>query len=209
MFHDDDFLSASGVLLSREFFGESRVQLKLFLKDIGIIYATARKSSGETEPFVWGKFSLQKKQKGKSYFVQDTEIIDDMYCVRAGRNKILTALNWTKLISQHLLSEQPDNDLLANLYWNLKLLCIQTIPEEAVNWRFLWKWIEIWGLAPDFVKFHIAMNFNDNEIILLAKIIESDFEGVVNIFSTTLENDIRENIFRVAAKTAVKFLHEK
>jgi hypothetical protein len=31
----------------------------------------------------------------------------------------------------------------------MKLLCDERLPVEAVEWRFLWRWLRAWGLAPD------------------------------------------------------------
>jgi hypothetical protein len=40
----------------------------------------------------------------------------------------------------------PSDALLANLYWSMKLL--GRVPPEVADWRFLWRWLKGWGLAP-------------------------------------------------------------
>ena len=209
MFSGEEFVTASGVLLTREISGENSLWIRLFLKEFGIVNVTARKPSGETEPFIWGIFSLKKKHKGKNYIINETEIIDDMFKLRRQKETIITALNWSNLILKYLISEQPDDELLANLYWNMKLLCDSRIPPDVPNWRFLWKWLENWGLAPDFVKFHIGNKFNNDEILFLANVLNRDTKNIIKLFSEPVSKNIRENIFKISAKLAVQFLNEK
>ena len=120
----------------------------------------------------------------------------------------MTAIKWTRAISKYLIREHPDDDLLTNLYWSMKLLSEPKVPADASDWRFIWRWLQEWGLAPDFVNFHASMNFNSDEIYFLAQIAKSDTKGVIDLFSKPLNNKIRENIFKIAAKIAVKFLEE-
>ncbi len=209
MFNDEKFVTVSGVVLSRNLSGENSLSLTLFLKKFGLVRVTTRKSSGDSEPFIWGNFYLQKKHKGRGYSIKEVEVIDDMFTLRTGREKILTALEWSDLITKYLIFEQPDDDLLTNLYWNMKLLTVSNVPVKAVDWRFRWNWLKLWGLAPDVVKYHIAMKFNDEEIFLLAQLDILDTKGVINLFSKPLDKNIRENIFKVASKLTMKFLDEK
>ena len=212
MFVDENFVSASGIILSRELSGENNLWLKLFLKGIGIINVTSRKASGDTEPLTWGVFSLKKKSKGKNYSVNEIEITDDMFSLRMNRSSIMVSMNWVNLIVKFLINEHSDDELLANLFWNMKLLSRLNldISQDVCNWRFIWKWLEIWGLSPDFVKFHVSKAFSDDEIILLAKILNNDINEIVALFSKPfIFNNIRENIFKVAAKCALKFLYQK
>ncbi|MBR0233586.1 MAG: hypothetical protein IJQ47_06025 [Synergistaceae bacterium] len=209
MFGDDSFLMTKGVILYREISGESNLWVKLFLHEIGIVNVTARKPTGDTEPLIWGRFSLKKKQKGKNYFIDDTEIVDDMFNIRKKKDTIATAFNWTKLLIKYLAPEQPDDELIVIFYWNMKLLCENIVPPEASNWRFLWQWLKIWGIAPDLKDLLTRMNFNHDEILLLNQIASLNINKVIDLFSKPLNYNIRENAFKIASKIAVKFLDEK
>ena len=209
MFNDEHFVTVSGVILSRKISGENNLSVTLFLKKFGLVKVSARKSSGDSEPFIWGNFYLQKKHKGLGYSIKEVEVFDDMFDLRKGREKILTALNWFNLLKKYLIHEHPDDDLLTNLYWNMKLLTEANIPVEASDWRFKWHWLKLWGLAPDLVKYHVAMKFNNDEILLLAQLDILDTKGVINLFSKPVNKNVRENVFKIASKLTLKFLDEK
>ena len=206
---EGNFLKASGVVLYRDVSGEKNLWLKLFLKEFGIVNVTARHSNGDTEPFIWGKFGLRKKKNSVNYYIDDIEVADDMLLIRKSRNSILTAVKWTRKIIKFLTSEQADDDLLANLYWSMKLLEEPRVPVEASSWKFLWRWLESWGLAPDLVNFYSSQRFNHDEIVLLTQISLLNVKGVINLFSNKLNPNIRENSFKIAAELAEKFLIEK
>jgi len=206
---EGDFLKVSGIILYRDISGEKNLWLKLFLKDFGIVNVTAKRSNGNTEPFTWGKFGLKKKKNSSNYYVDDIEVVDDMLPLRRRRASILTAVKWTKKISKILTAGQPDNDLFSNLYWCMKLLEEPQVPVEVSNWKFLWRWLESWGLAPDLVNFYTLHKFNESEIILLTQIFLLNVKGVINLFSYKLNPNIRENSFKIAADLAERFLIEK
>ena len=206
---EGNFLKVSGIILYRDISGEKNLWLKLFLKEFGIVNVTGRRSSGDTEPFIWGKFGLRKKKNSSNYYVDEIEVVDDMLPIRKHRASILTVLKWTRLISKFLTSEQADDDLLANLYWSMKLLEEPQVPVEVSNWKFLWRWLDSWGLAPDLVNFYSSQRFNHDEIVLLTQISLLNVKGVINLFSNKLNPNLRENSFKIAAELAEKFLIEK
>jgi DNA repair protein RecO (recombination protein O) len=150
------FQSASGVVLSRRVIGEGDLFLTLFLKEMGMTTVSARGAAkgkvrfgGGTEPLVWGVFTLyQGKGEGKRY-LKSVDVADDMLKLRTGACPLFTAVRWAKLLMRHLMEGHPADDLLANLYWNMKLLNEGEIPVEAVEWRFVWRWLKSWGLAPE------------------------------------------------------------
>ena len=205
----DNFITASGVTLSRKLLGENSLRVTLFLKDIGLITLGSRNLMGDSEPFVWGKFKLQKHKRVRSYFVYDIEVFDDMLKLRQRKDGLFTVIRWVKLLMKYLTPEQSDNDLLTNLFWNMKLLCVPYIPTDATDWRFIWKWVESWGLAPNLMKLHAEKNFNSHEISLLAQMMIMNTQGVMDLFSKPLNANIRENVFKVASKIALTFLNEK
>ena len=193
--------------------GERSLLVSLFLKDYGIMTASApsgkRGFGGDSEPFVWGVFSLQKKAKSNNYFINDIETKNDMLPIRRRRESMMTALKWIREICKYLPNLQPDDELLNNLYFSMILLCSPIVPPDAADWRFIWLWLEEWGLAPDIVGFHEKMSFTHDEIILLAQLSELNIKGVLQLFSSPIKLKIRENTFRIASDLAVKFLNEK
>lgn len=209
----DNYITAKGVILSREQMGENSLGVRLFLKEYGILNVTApsgrRGFGGDNEPFVWGVFSLQKKQRNSSYFIYDIDVNDDMLKLRKSRNTIITATKWTRTLAKYLITEQPDNELLTNLYWCMKLLCAPEVPVDVSDWRFLWRWLKCWGLAPDIIDFHQAKKFTHDEVILLAQIDELNTQGVIKLFSFPIKLKIRENTFKIASRLAMNFLNEK
>jgi DNA repair protein RecO (recombination protein O) len=42
----------------------------------------------------------------------------------------------------------PCDELLPLLYWSLSLLEDESVPPVVAEWRFFWRWLRIWGLAP-------------------------------------------------------------
>ena len=113
------------------------------------------------------------------------------------------------MIMKRLDNDQPDDDLLADLYWSMKLLEDDKVPPEVSDWKFLWRWLEIWGLAPELADFYAQNNFNHDEIVLLTQISLLNTKGVGNLFSKNLSPNIRKNSFNIAAELAEKFLIEK
>ena len=208
MFNGEDFITVKGVTLSRELSGEKNLWVKLFLKGEGIVSLTSKNFMGDSEPFLWANYDLQRKSKSRNYFVADIDVRDDMLSIRRSRVTIKTALKWTELLTKYLPQEQPDDDLLSNLYWNMKLLATPSVPYYVPAWRFLWKWLELWGLAPELVDFHASKNFNHDEILLLSQVSILDTKGVIDLFTQPTSSTIRENAFIIAAKLAVKFLNE-
>jgi DNA repair protein RecO (recombination protein O) len=152
------FQSASGVVLNRRIGGEGDLLLTLFLKGMGKIFVSARGAAtgkvrfgGGTEPLVWGTFALYQSrdgEEGKKY-LKSVDVADDMLKLRRRGDAVFAAVRWAKLLMRHLLDGHPSDDLLANLYWSMKLLSEGRVPVEAAEWRFLWRWLKAWGLAPD------------------------------------------------------------
>ena len=208
-YYNEHFLEVTGVTLARGEYGENNLWMRLFVKEHGIISVTARQGMGDTEPFEWGTFYLKKKQRGHTYFVNEIDIRDDMLHLRRSREQLITALKWSDTLLKYLVPEQPDDELLTNLYWNMKLLAESKIPPEILDWRFLWRWLELWGLAPEIISFHTSHKFNNDEIILLAHVSQLNTKGVIKLFTSPISTNIRENAFKVASNLAAKFLNEK
>ena len=208
MFNGEDFITAKGVTLSREISGENNLWVRLFLQGEGVVSLSSKNFKGDSEPFVWAIYNFRKKSRSTKYFVSDIDVKDDMLGLRRSRETITAAMNWAGLLAKYMPHEQPDDELLTVLYWNMKLLATKSVPYHVPDWRFLWQWIELWGLAPDIVEFHASNSFNDDEIRLLVQTINLNAKGVIKLFTAPFNINIRENTFIIAAKLASKFLRQ-
>lgn len=202
-------MTASGITLARTISGESGLRLTLFLQDIGLVSISSQNFGGDSEPYVWARFSLKKHKRVRSYRVYDIEVRDSMMNLRNKRENMLTVISWTKLLLKYVEFEQPDDKLLTILYWNMKLLCVDCVPSEAVNWRFLWQWLSAWGLAPELLSLYASKNFNADELSLLAQLILLSPDEISKLFSQPLSKKIRRNVFNMAYKIALTYLDEK
>jgi len=165
------FESASGVVLRRRIEGEGDLKLTLFLKGLGIVYVSAKGAAGgkvrfggATEPLVWGKFALYRsRDEGGQLYLKSVDVADDMLMLRNRPEALFTAARWSKLLTVHLMAGHTDDGLLANLYWSMKLLC-GSLPVEALEWRFMWRWLKAWGLAPE-ISEYAAGNASELELL--------------------------------------------
>lgn len=149
------FKAASGTVLHRRIAGEGDLLLTLFLKGLGITFVSARGAAsgkvrfgGGTEPLMWGNFRLYKG-RGGGYHLKSVDVVDDLLKLRGRAEGIFAAVRWARLLMRHIPQGHPLDELLANFYWNLKLLDGDAFPVEIAEWRFLWRWLKIQGLAPD------------------------------------------------------------
>ena len=169
---------------------------------------TSKNFMGDSEPFMWGYFDLKRTSRSTSYFVFEADIHDTMFHLRRSKATIVSAFKMARFIIRYLLPNHPDDELLACLYWNMKLLTIPAVPAEAAEWRFFWLWLIQWGLAPELFAFYGSKGFNDAEVFLLSQIEVLTPKRVAQLFSTVLDPTIRENVFKVASKLAVAFLDQ-
>lgn len=198
-----------GVILSRRISGENNYYLTLFLKEYGIMKVSAPSNTcaGEKEPFIWARFKLRKKQRSRSYFIEDIEVADDMLGIRKGKDKILSALRWCALIMKHFEPSQPDDKLFGILFRSMKLLAETSVPPEALSWRFIWQWLNSWGLAPNIQEFFAHKRFAYNEIMILDYVSHSGAKELIGFFNS--HANIPGNFFRTAFNLSAKLLQEK
>ena len=147
--------SAVGAILRRKITAEGDIVLDLFLKELGRLPVYIRgggrgsiRFGGATEPLVWGEFELYKSGKGGRLILRSIEVKYDALKLRNSREVILTALSWLKLLLMYLEEGRADDKVLSSFFWGLKLL-EDGVPVEIADWRFVWRWLNIWGLAPE------------------------------------------------------------
>lgn len=209
MFNGDEYVTAKGVILSREHRGERFLWSTVFLQDIGMVGVSSKDFMGDSEPFVWGEFYFQRYRKSTRYFMFDADIKDTMFRLkRRGLEPLKTAFSFVKSIMQYLPYEQPDDDLLVNLYWSMKLLTVGAVPPSAAHWRFVWRWLTEWGIAPELEEFCSQGNFLTEEMELLSQAAGMTPKAVAELFSGKINPNVRKNVFRVAVNKSMVFFQQ-
>ena len=201
-----------GVILSREFYGEKNIVLKIFLENIGIFPASVfvgtsgrNHFGGDAEALNWCTFTFKREKKTKYYQVENIENYDDLMHVRKRYEALKTALRWVKDILKYMPFEQPDNQLLVKLYWNMFLLKNNEIPVEAVDFRFYWQWLSLWG---------IAKKFKENEINAIKYVTDPNRNKITQLFRTLKEQNYQnidqiKYFFSKTTKIIKPFFYEK
>lgn len=145
-------VSLSGVVLRRDVSAEGNISLYLFLKEIGPVWVSAPGASrgrvrfgGAVEPLVWANFNLYKGTR--RFYLQSAEVKEDFWSLRSDPEKIKRMLEWDRLLCEYLVPGLPCDEVLALFYWSGVLLKEGVHPLVA-EWRFLWKWLYNWGIAP-------------------------------------------------------------
>lgn len=180
----------------------------LFLEQVGIISLLSKNFMGNSMPCVWGYFYIQKRRDHVNYFVLDLDVKDNMSGINRNAQTSLTVTDWTKTLITKLVPYHCDNKLLSMLYWNMKLLTIPAFPPEAVDWRFKWRLLHHWGLAPEISRFLKHKAFNHDEKLLLAQMTIINQNAFRKLLEASITPCIREGIFRTAAKLARHYFHE-
>ncbi|MBN1333310.1 MAG: DNA repair protein RecO C-terminal domain-containing protein [Synergistales bacterium] len=147
------FYSGSGIITKRVISHKGDIFLNLFLKGHGIIWVIAPGSAkgkvrfgGSLEPSTWGIFTLYKG--ATNFYLKAVEVKADSWALRHRPGALRTYFSILKLINSNLPQGHPDDEVLAHLFWTRDLL-IRDCPREVVEWRFLWRWLKSWGLAPE------------------------------------------------------------
>jgi len=178
--------SAVGTILRRKISAEGDIVLNLFLKGFGRLSAYIRgggrgsvRFGGATEPLVWGNFELYKSGKSERLILRSVDVKYDALKLRNSKDVILTAFNWIKMLIMYLEEGRADDKVLSCFYWGLKLL-EDGVPIEIADWRFVWRWLNIWGLAPEpdneILRFVAHAGYN---VISKYKVLESQEQSVL------------------------------
>jgi len=205
------FESASGVVLNRRTTGEGDLNLTLFLKGLGVAYVSAKGAAGgkvrfggATEPLVWGSFALYRPRDdvGRLY-LKSIDVADGMLTLRSRPEALFAAARWSKLLTRHLMEGHADDALLTNLYWNMKLLC-SSLPVEVAEWRFIWRWLKAWGLAPE-VSECAACTASELELL---RFVSTAKTPELESFDSRKVLESRRRLFADASRRAETFLVE-
>lgn len=197
--------TSSGVVLRRNIQPEGNINIYVFLKEIGPVWLNAPGSAkgkvrfgGATEPLTWGIFQIYKGTK--RFYLKSVEVKDDIWLLKKNYEAVKISLQWLKLLSRNLLEAHPDDKLLGILYWSFILL-VKNLDPEMVNWRFCWKWLNLWGIAPDLTTCPGCGN------LLSRGIWSTEAIYCSSCLSGRPENEVQENILKVLGMAAM-FSHE-
>ncbi|MFP4481668.1 MAG: DNA repair protein RecO [Thermovirgaceae bacterium] len=143
-----------GVILRRVDSPEGNRSVYVFLSRYGPVWTSApgaargkARFGGSTEPMVWGIMHLYRGPN--RFYLRDVDVKKDFWSLRNQPERMRRAIGWIHTVSLGLLPMHPCDELLPVLYWSLCSLEDESVPPFAVEWRFFWKWLRIWGLAPD------------------------------------------------------------
>jgi len=145
-------LRITGVVLYRKDLSPTLRTLYLWCREKGAFWVFSPGSGkgkigrAYTEPLVWGSFHLYKSTRG--IYLKAMDLREDFWELRKHPLMIREALQWGGLLKKCLLPEHPEDALLRVFYWSLVLLRDRA-PILPLRWRFLWKWLSLWGQAPD------------------------------------------------------------
>lgn len=146
------YFKASGTVLRRVDNPEGERRVHLFLRGLGPVWAAApgagrgrSRFGGATEPLVWGVFSLYKGPR--RLYLRDVEVREDFWNLRKSRDSLQRALEWSGAIARSGMEAHACDPLVRLFYWSLRNL-EEGAEGEIAEWRFLWKWLHFFGIAP-------------------------------------------------------------
>lgn len=143
-----------GVVLRRTDSPEGNRSIYVLLENEGPIWLLAPGAArgkvrfgGSTDPLVWGTFHIYRGPN-RSY-LREVDVRKDFWSLRASPQRIRQAVEWSVSIARYTLPGHPCDDLLPIFFWSLCLLEAPEIRDDLSDWRFYWRWLRSWGLAPE------------------------------------------------------------
>lgn len=147
------FYKLTGVVLRRRETSEGDIRLYILFRKHGPLWVIApgaargrRRFGGGTEPLIWGYFGCY--QSPKQLYLREIEVKEDLWEIRKDPGKLERAMNWARLLVEHLLPGYPCDEVLSVFYDSLYLLD-KGLDGSLLEWRFLYRWMKNWGVAPD------------------------------------------------------------
>jgi DNA repair protein RecO (recombination protein O) len=101
------------------------------------------------EPLVFARFRLYRSPR--SLYLREVEPFEAFLPLRRSVPVLRTALGWCAEIASRLPPSSPCDELLGLLYWSLCLL-VRGIDPPAADFRFAWRWLRLFGVAPDLLR---------------------------------------------------------
>lgn len=152
-------LRQRGVVLRRKDTPEGNRSVYVLLENEGPVWLLAPGAArgkvrfgGSTDPLVWGTFHVYRGPN--RCYLREVDVRKDFWSLRALPQRIRKAVEWSVSIARYTLPGHPCDDLLPIFFWSLCLLEAPEIREDLSDWRFYWRWLRNWGLAPDLNRCH-------------------------------------------------------
>ncbi|MDO9509428.1 MAG: DNA repair protein RecO [Thermovirgaceae bacterium] len=147
-------LRRRGVVLRRKDSPEGNRSVYVLMEHEGPVWLLAPGAArgkvrfgGSTDPLVWGTFHVYRGPN--RCYLRDVDVRKDFWTLRASSQRIRQAVGWSVSLARHTLPGHACDDLLPIFFWSLCLLEEPGIRDDLSNWRFYWRWLRSWGLAPD------------------------------------------------------------
>ncbi|MDT8283935.1 MAG: DNA repair protein RecO [Thermovirgaceae bacterium] len=147
-------LRQRGVVLRRKDSPEGNRSVYVLMENEGPMWLLAPGAArgkvrfgGSTDPLVWGTFHVYRGPN--RCYLRDVDVRRDFWSLRASSQKIRQAVKWSVSLVRHTLPGHACDDLLPVFFWSLSLLEEPGIRDDLSDWRFYWRWLRSWGLAPD------------------------------------------------------------
>jgi len=147
-------LKNRGVVLRRSDTPEGNRSVYVLLENVGPVWLLAPGAArgkvrfgGSTDPLVWGTFHVYRGPN--RWYLRDVDVRKDFWSLRSSSIRIRQAVHWVGSILGNTLPGHPCNDLLPVFFWSLSLLENPSAREDLASWRFYWRWLRIWGMAPE------------------------------------------------------------
>lgn len=150
---EQGYYEQAGTVIQRKDSVKNGLTLLLFLRNLGprwVIAPTGSSKSrfgGAIEPMVWGIYNIYQSPSG--LYLKSSETKEDFLSLRRCSKRLNTALRLYKTVSKVVINTHESNDIL-NLLWSSMLLLKANCVSEQVEFRFIWRLLNLMGLAPSF-----------------------------------------------------------
>ena len=143
-----------GVVLRRRDTNEGDRSVYVLLREEGPVWLIAPggargkvRFGGATDPLVWGTFHIYRGPN--RWYLREVDVRKDFLLLRKHPSRIRRAAEWAASLVKYTLPGHASDDLLPIFYWSLCVLESGRLREDLADWRFYWRWLRSWGLAPN------------------------------------------------------------
>lgn len=147
-------LRKRGVVLRRKDSNEGDRSIYALLEKEGPVWLLAPGAArgkvrlgGATDPLVWGTFHIYRGPN--RWYLREIDVRKDFLSLRSSPSRIRCAAEWASSLVKYTFPGHASDDLLPIFYWSLCILESGSLRVDLADWRFYWRWLKSWGLAPD------------------------------------------------------------
>jgi len=143
-----------GVVLRRLDTSSGDRNIYFFLKRYGPTWVFAPgagrgkiRFGGATDPLIWSIVDIYRTPS--RVYLKNLDVKDDFWALRKMPKRLRLAMEWARVLSSTLMVQQENDNILALFYWSMKFLENPKVPSTLIEWRFFWRWLKLWGTAPE------------------------------------------------------------